>query len=302
MRADALAVKRVLTNLLVNALTYTASGGFVRADVRFEDGAGVLTLTDSGTGFTASERSKAGKPFERFDRTGTVTGAGLGLAIAMELTRRMGGAMRLAGQPGQRRGDGNPAAPAIITAMSRPRSPPVRPRDRVGSHPAGAVPSAAGPGARPELHLSGRRPGRERAGDASSMACRCAAVRADDNQNALSLDFQAPVNAAIFDQLPRDLPQWIAMAYASFDNGVIRATRPVSFLTRREPDGFSLRIVARGPVSEPPEPPPFPPPPRCGAASVFIRRPPPSRRPKANIRAAAPRSKRNCCDRRRRAV
>jgi signal transduction histidine kinase len=90
----------VLTNLLVNALTYTASGGFVRADVRFEDGAGVLTLSDSGTGFSASEHSKAGKAFERFDRTGTVTGAGLGLAIAMELTRRMGGAMRLAGQPG----------------------------------------------------------------------------------------------------------------------------------------------------------------------------------------------------------
>jgi two-component system cell cycle sensor histidine kinase PleC len=100
VRADALAVKRVLTNLLVNALTYTASGGFVRADVRFEDGAGVLILTDSGTGFSASEHSKAGKAFERFDRTGTVTGAGLGLAIAMELTRRMGGAMRLAGQPG----------------------------------------------------------------------------------------------------------------------------------------------------------------------------------------------------------
>lgn len=100
VRADALAFKRILTNLLVNALTYTASGGFVRADVRFEDGAGVLTLTDSGGGFSPAEHGKAGKPFERFDRTGTVTGAGLGLAIAMELTRRMGGAMRLAGQPG----------------------------------------------------------------------------------------------------------------------------------------------------------------------------------------------------------
>jgi hypothetical protein len=99
-------------------------------------------------------------------------------------------------------------------------------------------------------------------------------VRADDSQNALSLDFQTPVNAAVFEQLPRDLPQWIAMAYASFDNGVIRATRPVSFLTRREPDGFSLRIVARGPVSEPPEPPPLPPPPPLrGGFSVY---PPPA--------------------------
>jgi signal transduction histidine kinase len=100
VRADSAAVRRILANLLANALTYTADGGFVRADVRFEDGAGVLTLTDSGTGFSPSERARAGKPFERFDRAGRVTGAGLGLAIAMELARRMGGAMRLASQAG----------------------------------------------------------------------------------------------------------------------------------------------------------------------------------------------------------
>ncbi len=76
----------------------------MRADVRFEEGAGVLTLSDSGRGFTRREASAAGKPFERFDRPGTVTGAGLGLAIAMELARRMGGAMRLSGGPGEIKG------------------------------------------------------------------------------------------------------------------------------------------------------------------------------------------------------
>ena len=100
VRADAQAVRRILANLLSNALTYTSEGGFVRADVRFVDGAGVLTLTDSGMGFSTAERTKAGKAFERFDRAGKVTGAGLGLAIAMELARRMGGAMRLASQAG----------------------------------------------------------------------------------------------------------------------------------------------------------------------------------------------------------
>jgi two-component system cell cycle sensor histidine kinase PleC len=100
VRADSRAMRRVLTNLLTNALTYTAEGGIVRADVRFEEGAGVLTLSDSGTGFTSREAALAGRPFERFDRTDKVTGAGLGLAIAMELARRMGGAMRLAGDTG----------------------------------------------------------------------------------------------------------------------------------------------------------------------------------------------------------
>jgi len=70
-------------------------------------------------------------------------------------------------------------------------------------------------------------------------------VRADDNQNALSLDFNQPVDPAIFDALARQLPQWVGMAYTSYDNGVIRATRPVTFLTRQETDGFSLRLQPR---------------------------------------------------------
>jgi signal transduction histidine kinase len=96
VRADSRAVRRILTNLLTNALTYTAEGGIVRVDVRFDEGAGIVTLSDSGMGFTPKEAATAGRPFQRFDRTGTVTGAGLGLAIAMELARRMGGTMQLA--------------------------------------------------------------------------------------------------------------------------------------------------------------------------------------------------------------
>ena len=100
VRADPQALRRIFTNLLANALTYTAEGGKVRADIRFEEGAGVIALTDTGAGFSSTEVTRAGKPFQRFDRNGAVTGAGLGLAIAMELTRRMGGAMRVASVPG----------------------------------------------------------------------------------------------------------------------------------------------------------------------------------------------------------
>jgi len=97
VRADSRALRRIVSNLLTNALTYTTEGGIVRADIHFEEGAGVLTLADSGAGFSSREARRLGQAFERFDRAGTVTGAGLGLAIAMELARRMGGAMRLAG-------------------------------------------------------------------------------------------------------------------------------------------------------------------------------------------------------------
>ncbi len=95
-------------------------------------------------------------------------------------------------------------------------------------------------------------------------------VHADDSQNALSLDFQQPVDGGVFDRLPGDVPQWISMSYANFDNGVIRSPRPVTFLTRAESDGFSLRIVPRGgPPGQGPGPQQMaqmgPPPPMRGA-------------------------------------
>jgi signal transduction histidine kinase len=98
--ADPLAVRRILSNLISNALAYTREGGAVLVDVRAEEGAGVALVRDSGAGFSRDERERAGRPFQRFDRPGHVTGAGLGLAIAMELARRMGGAMRLSSLPG----------------------------------------------------------------------------------------------------------------------------------------------------------------------------------------------------------
>jgi hypothetical protein len=77
-------------------------------------------------------------------------------------------------------------------------------------------------------------------------------VHADDSQNALAIDFLEPVDGALFDRLPADAPQWIAMSYCNFDNGIIRSPRPVTFLTRTEADGFSLRIVPRGPLPQAP--------------------------------------------------
>jgi hypothetical protein len=101
------------------------------------------------------------------------------------------------------------------------------------------------------------------------------AVHADDRQNALSLDFQQPVDGAVFDRLANDLPDWISMAYANFDNGVIRTTKPATFLTRAEPDGFSLRIVARGAQTAQSSPLPPPPAMRGGYTEQQQLYPPP---------------------------
>jgi hypothetical protein len=102
-------------------------------------------------------------------------------------------------------------------------------------------------------------------------------VHADAAQNALAIDFLSGVDGSAFDRLSSAMPDWISMAYANYDSGVIRASRPVTFLTRPESDGFSLRMVAAGPpamVAAPPgpvalrgavdggPPPPGPPPPQ----------------------------------------
>ncbi|MEJ0042035.1 MAG: hypothetical protein WDM81_07375 [Rhizomicrobium sp.] len=64
-------------------------------------------------------------------------------------------------------------------------------------------------------------------------------VRADDAQNAIAFDFNGAVSDEAFAQLEAELPDWIEMAYAGYDNAVIRAKQPVTFLTKVESDGFS---------------------------------------------------------------
>src|SRR5262249_32393951 len=68
---------------------------------------------------------------------------------------------------------------------------------------------------------------------------------ADDAQNAVSLDFDGPIDGRVFDELQQTLPGWVALSYAGYDSALIRASRPVTFLTRPEGDGFSLRMVPR---------------------------------------------------------
>ncbi|MBI3677150.1 MAG: HAMP domain-containing histidine kinase [Proteobacteria bacterium] len=99
--ADRQAVKRILTNLLANALQYTPEGGSVRVQVRSEEGAIVATVRDSGYGFATDEVKRAGEAFAHFNRPGATTGTGMGLAVSMALARRMGGALKLDGVHGE---------------------------------------------------------------------------------------------------------------------------------------------------------------------------------------------------------
>ena len=117
VRADSRAVRRILTNLLANALTYTAEGGIVRVDVRFEEGAGILTLSDSGMGFTRREARRrrqavpALRPRRHGDRRRPGPGHRHGAGAAHG--RRDAAGRRRPRRGRQRRGHGIEAAPAM---------------------------------------------------------------------------------------------------------------------------------------------------------------------------------------------
>ncbi len=99
--ADTSAVKRIISNLLTNALQYTPDGGAVRIQLRRENEAVVLSLRDNGLGFSKSEIDQTGEAFSHFDRPGSATGTGLGLSISMALARRMNGAVQIRSAQGE---------------------------------------------------------------------------------------------------------------------------------------------------------------------------------------------------------
>lgn len=89
------AVKRALSNLLVNALRY---GSRARLTLTVLDRALRLTVEDNGPGIAPEDRDRAIRPFARLDEARNQNrggGVGLGLAIANDIARSHGGTMRL---------------------------------------------------------------------------------------------------------------------------------------------------------------------------------------------------------------
>jgi two-component system, sensor histidine kinase len=90
---DPLRVRQVLHNLLGNAVKFTKRGWIKLSVSRGEQGATVFTVADTGTGISASDQAAI---FEAFQQAAgparrPEVGAGLGLTIARELARAMGG-------------------------------------------------------------------------------------------------------------------------------------------------------------------------------------------------------------------
>jgi two-component system, OmpR family, sensor histidine kinase BaeS len=92
---------QVITNLLTNALKFTPPGGRVRVQAGPQDVEAVLTVTDTGPGIPADELPRIFDRFWRSPQAAQISGSGIGLAVAAELTRAHGGQLSARSQPGQ---------------------------------------------------------------------------------------------------------------------------------------------------------------------------------------------------------
>jgi two-component system, OmpR family, sensor kinase len=100
LQADEGLLRRMLLNLLDNAIKYTPSGGTVNIECVREGGEYILRVTDTGAGIPADLQSRIFERFFRADKArsrteGETSGAGLGLAIARWIAEAHHGRLEL---------------------------------------------------------------------------------------------------------------------------------------------------------------------------------------------------------------
>ena len=98
IRANALKLEQVLSNLIGNALKFTPQGGKVSIATRNEaSGKLVVEVSDTGIGIPAEALSRIFSPFEQGDSSihQRFGGLGLGLSIARTLMKAHGGTLEV---------------------------------------------------------------------------------------------------------------------------------------------------------------------------------------------------------------
>jgi PAS domain S-box-containing protein len=103
VRTDIARVKQVLKNLLANAFKFTQSGAVSLKVVREPPAWVAFQVADTGIGVPPDKQQVIFEAFQQADGTTSrqYGGTGLGLSISRELTRLLGGEIRLASTPGE---------------------------------------------------------------------------------------------------------------------------------------------------------------------------------------------------------
>jgi two-component system, OmpR family, phosphate regulon sensor histidine kinase PhoR len=96
-------LRRILENLLENAIKYTGDGGHVGIAVRREARAAVLEVQDDGPGIPAEHLPRIFERFYRVDkaRSREMGGTGLGLSIVKHLAESIEASVEVRSEPGR---------------------------------------------------------------------------------------------------------------------------------------------------------------------------------------------------------
>ncbi|HWS52841.1 MAG TPA: ATP-binding protein [Pyrinomonadaceae bacterium] len=103
LRADRAKLRRVLVNLLSNALKFTPRGGRVRVGAAQEDGAVRVSVSDTGVGIPPEDLARLFDKYEqaRSRATRSEKGTGLGLYITRQLVELHGGQISVRSEVGK---------------------------------------------------------------------------------------------------------------------------------------------------------------------------------------------------------
>jgi two-component system sensor histidine kinase KdpD len=101
VQVDSHQLQRALVNLIENALKYSPPDAPVRVRVAATSSEVVIRVIDQGPGVAPGELGRIFEPFQRGSGSGTVRGAGLGLAIAQGFVGANGGRITVESRAGQ---------------------------------------------------------------------------------------------------------------------------------------------------------------------------------------------------------
>ncbi len=98
-RVDALQMRRVLDNLLANALRYNRLGTILYVDLEAGEAAVTVRVADNGDGIPQERRRRIFEPFVTGSDSRTGSGSGLGLSITRRILEKHGGSIALNPRP-----------------------------------------------------------------------------------------------------------------------------------------------------------------------------------------------------------
>ena len=98
---DAQLLEHILSNLVSNAIKYSADGSKVNVTLSRDEEMLNIEVMDQGIGIPPDEIEEIGTPFYRAGNTGSVSGTGLGLVIALRAAERHGGNLTVESELGR---------------------------------------------------------------------------------------------------------------------------------------------------------------------------------------------------------